>query len=140
MVVLDSSFLIAYYNTRDTHHAAASRAMVQLLAGAWGPGLLLEYVLLEVVTVLLARRGSAIATAVGETLLSAREITFVPCSDLFLDAWNAFRDQGKRGRLSFADAAIVVAAQKEGPGYVLTFDDDFRSCAGVTVLPDRAKR
>lgn len=136
MVVLDSSFLIAYYNIRDTNHAAASRAMVQFLSGVWGPGLLLEYVFLEVVTVLAARRGSAIATSVGDTLLTAREVSFVPCTDLFLDAWKTFRDQGKTGRLSFADAAIVVVAHREGPGYVLTFDEDFRSFAGVTVLPD----
>jgi predicted nucleic acid-binding protein len=133
VVVLDSSFLVAYYNTRDTHHAAAARAMVRLLAGAWGPALLLEYVFLEVVTVLLARRGTATATTVGETLLAAREITFVPCTELFLDAWNAFRDQGSTSRLSFADAAIVVAARREAPGYVLTFDQDFRSVGGVTV-------
>lgn len=134
MVILDSSFLVAYYNLRDLHHAAAARAMVQLLAGAWGRALLLEYVFLEVVTVLLARRGLETAVTVGETLLAAREVEFVPCSDLFLDAWVVFRDQ-VAGELSLADAAIVSAARRERPGHVLTFDEDFRGVAGVTVLP-----
>ena len=53
MVVLDSSFLIACHNTRDVHHAAAAQAMSPLTAGRWDPVLLPEYVLLEVVTVLL---------------------------------------------------------------------------------------
>lgn len=134
MVVLDSSFLIAYYNARDTHHAAAARAMVQLLAGAWGPAVLLEYVFLEVVTVLAARRDRATAVAVGGTLLEAREVTFVPCSERFLEAWDVFR--GAAGRLSFTDAAIVAAARDEQSTSVLTFDADFRDVDGVRVVPE----
>lgn len=137
MVVLDSSFLIAYYNTRDVHHAAASRAMVQLLAGSWGQAWLLEYVFLEVVTVVGARRDRATAAAVGATLLAARELTFLPCSELFLETWAVFREE-PRAPLSFTDAAIVVAARRVAPGNVLTFDDDFRSVEGVTALPSLA--
>ncbi len=134
MVVLDSSFLIAYYNARDAHHAAAARAMVQLLGGAWGTALLLEYVFLEVVTVLLARRNLETAAGVGRTLFDAREVAFVPCSELFFDTWTLFQHQAGRG-LSLTDAAIVVAARREPPGRVLTFDADFREVDGVTVLP-----
>lgn len=133
MVVLDSSFLVAYHNTRDAHHAAAARAMVQLLGGAWGRVLLLEYVFLEVVTVLLLRRGPETAFAVADTLLSAREAHFVSCSDLFLDALTLFRDQ-KHGRLSFVDATIAVVAQRDA-AYVLTFDTDFRAVEGIRVIP-----
>lgn len=136
MVVLDSSFLVAYYNARDAHHAAAARAMVQLLAGAWGRALVLEYVYLEVVTVLQARRGTATATAVGRTLVGAREVTFFPCSELFVEAWETFRRQEGPGPLSFADAAIVVAARRQQPGHVLTFDEDFRGLDGIIVLPE----
>ena len=53
MIVLDSSFLIRFHNERDAHHSAACVLMEQFLAGAWGKGLLLEYVFLEVVTVLM---------------------------------------------------------------------------------------
>lgn len=134
MVVLDTSFLVGYHNERDAHHTAAARAMVQLLAGAWGPALLLEYVFLEVVTVLAVRRNVATAIRVGRTVLAAREITFVPCAELFQGAWALFQDQ--RGTtLSLADSAIVVAARREPPGRVLTFDTDFRALPGVTVLP-----
>jgi len=48
VIVLDSSFLIAYHNERDVHHPAAAEAMQKFLAGAWGRGLLLERVFLEV--------------------------------------------------------------------------------------------
>jgi predicted nucleic acid-binding protein len=134
VVVLDSSFLVAYFNTRDRHHAAASRAMVQFLAGTWGAGLLVEYVFLEVVTVLAARRDRTTATAAGTTLLAARELTFVPGADLFLEAWDVFRED-RAAALSFADAAIVVAARRERPGNVLTFDEDFQGVHGLRALP-----
>lgn len=133
-VVLDSSFLIAYHNTRDVHHAAAARAMAHLVAGKWGRGLLLEYVFLEVVTVLLARRGLDVAIGVGTTLLRAEEVEFLPCSELFLDTLREFSEQPGT-TLSFADAAIVVAARSKAQGRVATFDGGFRSVAGITVLP-----
>src|SRR3990172_7439089 len=85
VIVLDSSFLIAYHNTRDAHHAAAARTMVDLLGGEWGQALLLEYVFLEVVTVLRARRGRDVAVAAADRLLQAREVDFVPCSPLFIE-------------------------------------------------------
>jgi predicted nucleic acid-binding protein len=135
VIVLDSSFLIAYHNTRDAHHAAAARAMVQLVAGRWGQALLLEYVFLEIVTVLLARRGLAVATDVGTALLAAREVELVPCSELFLETLATFRDQA-RERLSFADAAIVTVARRQAPGFVATFDGDFRDVQGVSVVPE----
>lgn len=135
MIVLDSSFLIAYHNTRDVHHAAAARAMAPLVAGRWGEALLLEYVFLEVTTVLHARRGLELATTVATTLLDAREVEFVPCSDFFAETWGTFQAQRDAG-LSFADAAIVTVARRESPGYVASFDEGLRSVEGVTVVPD----
>lgn len=78
MIILDSSFLIAYHNKLDIHHAAAARVMEDLVSEKFGRALLLEYVFLEVVTVLLARPGLSVASAVATTLLQAREIEFVP--------------------------------------------------------------
>lgn len=132
MIVLDSSFLIAYHNTRDVHHAAAARSMVHLVAGKWGDGLLLEYVVLEVVTVLRARVDLETATKVADQLLRARELTFVPCSDLFLETYATFKEEAA---LSFADAAIATVARRHDPGFVATFDDDFRRVRGLTVVP-----
>ena len=133
MVVLDSSFLIAYHNQRDVHHNAAAQIMGELMAGRWGRALLLEYVFLEVVTVLLARRGLEVASAMATTLLQAREVDFVPCSDLFLDTLEAFRGQGDR-KLSFTDAAIVTVAQRSAGGLVATFDNDFQTIQGITLI------
>ena len=65
--------------------------MDQFLAQRWGRGLLLKYVFLEVMTVLMARRDLAVAARVGQILLDAQELDFVPCSDLFAETWRTFR-------------------------------------------------
>ena len=107
--------------------------MGELMAGRWGRALLLEYVFLEVVTALLSRRGLEVASAVATTLLQAREVDFVPCSELFLDTFEAFRNQGDR-KLSFTDAAIVTVAQRSAGGLVATFDNDFQTIQGITMV------
>ena len=133
MIVLDSSFLIAFHNERDVHHSAAIGVMDRLLEGQWGSALLLEYVFLEVVTVLRLRLDLATALVVGEALLRARELQFVPCSELFVEAFETFRTE-RRAVLSFADAAIAKVARRHPPGFLATFDIDFGILDGVTVV------
>ena len=135
MIVLDSSFLIAFHNERDFHHAKACALMHRLLAGAWGQGLLLEYVYLEIVTVLLVRRDLSIATRIGRVLLHAAELEFVPCSDLFLETVEAFSTQAGT-RLSFADAAIAGVARSRADGRILSFDEEFKKVSDLHINPD----
>ena len=132
-IVLDSSFLLAWHNSADVHHAAAARTMVDLQAGRWGTPILLEYVFLEVVTVLLLRRGLDTARTVGDALLAAADTEFVPCSDIFLDSFEAFRGQPD-ATLSFVDAAIAVMARRQLAA-VATFDRGLRALPGIAVVP-----
>jgi predicted nucleic acid-binding protein len=132
VIVLDSSFLVGFHNERDAHHDMASVLMDRFLNGEWGRGLLLEYVFLEVTTVLMVRRDAGVAARVGRLLLDADELDFVPCSDLFSDAFEIFTHQ-RSTRLSFADAAIAHVAQERADGLVLTFDADFSKLPGIRI-------
>lgn len=134
MIVFDSSFLVAYHNERDVHHASAVRVMGRVREGEWGAALLPEYVFLEVTTVIAARLGLKEAVAVGETLLASGEVEFIPCSEFFLDSFDVFRSQPD-GEMSFADAAIVAIARRRGAPFVATYDRDFRRVEGITVIP-----
>lgn len=134
MIVLDSSFLIGFYNERDAHHTAASLLMDQFLAGKWGRGLLLEYVFLEITTVLMLRRDLSSAARVGRILLDAEELELVPCSDLFVQTFESFSNQGG-SRLSFTDAAIASVARSRADGQILSFDEGFRKIASLRVNP-----
>ena len=130
MIVLDSSFLIGFYNDRDAHHAKASSLMRDFLDGRWGKGLLLEYVFLEIVTVLLVRTQLAKAASVAGLLLEAEELEFVPCSDFFAETVKSFTTQRKT-KLSFTDSAIATVALKRSDGLVLTFDKEFRKVRAI---------
>jgi predicted nucleic acid-binding protein len=132
VIVLDSSFLVGFHNEWDVHHQTASALMDQFLAGRWGRGLLLEYVFLEVTTVLLVRRDLNVAARVGNILLEAQELDFVPCSDLFHETFKAFHEQTST-KLSFVDTAIAYVAQQRAGGLVLTFDDELRKLAGIQI-------
>jgi len=135
VIVLDSSFLIAFHNERDVHHPDARSLMDRFLAERWGKGVLLEYVFLEVMTVLLVRRDLATARRVGRILLNAQELDFVPCSDVFSETVESFSTQAGT-RLSFTDAAIVNVARSRAHGLVLTFDQEFRKVDGIQVVAD----
>jgi predicted nucleic acid-binding protein len=76
-----------------------------------------------------------VATEVADVLLGARELEFVPCSGLFLDAVETFQRQ-KRTRLSFVDVAIVNLARDRADGQVATFDRELASVRGITAIPD----
>jgi len=135
VIVLDTSFLVAYHNERDQQHAKAVQAMREFLDdGRWGVGLLLEYVFLEVVTVLLIRRDHAVAANVGERLLNAAELDFIPCSDIFIETTKAFAAQ-RNTQLSFADMAIAVTARAKADSQILTFDAEFKKLPGIRVYP-----
>jgi predicted nucleic acid-binding protein len=106
--------------------------MERFLAGEWGKGLLLEYVFLEVVTVIMLRRDLAAAIRTGRILLEAEELEFAPCSDFFLETVNGFSRQDGT-RLSFVDAALAHAARTRADGQILTFDAEFRKLPSMRV-------
>ena len=108
--------------------------MDDLVAGKWGRALLLEYVFLEVATVLLVRRNLTVASSVASILLQAREVDFVPCSELFFDTLETFRNQSGT-QFSFADASIIAAARRYEASSIATFDREFAGLKGLTVVP-----
>ena len=133
-IVLDTSFLVAYHNERDGHHARALEVMERVTAREWQTTLLPEYVFLELMTVLARRRDLATAVSAGEWLLAVEELEFVPCSEVFLDVFDLFgRLQGMDP--SFTDAAIVAIARRRGIDRVATFDRDFLQVKGLEVVP-----
>jgi predicted nucleic acid-binding protein len=137
VIVLDSSFLCAWHNDRDVHHGEAREVMQRFLAGEWGKGLLLEYVFLEVVTVLLARRGRQAALDAAEQLLGATEVELVLCSDIFVEVLDTFRSQSGRA-LSFTDAALVTVARRLETPTIATFDREL-AVEGVDIVPSHSE-
>ncbi len=134
MIVLDSSFLVALHNASDVHHARAAGTMAEIDAGRHGRALLLEYVLVEVATVVLMRRDLTTALRVCDALLQAEDVDFVAGAEVLDDALAVFRHQSG-GRLSLVDAAIVAVARSRADGLVATFDRALAAVEGIAALP-----
>ncbi len=74
-------------------------------------------------------------------MLDSREVDFLPCSGIFLEAFETFvRQDGPT--LGFTDAAIVTAALSQPQAVVATFDRELARVEGIAAVPgrERAKR
>lgn len=132
MAFLDTSFLVAYYNAHDAHHAAARDAMARLAEE--GSHSLLDYVLAETLTVTGARAGMAAARQAADDLTTAEEFALAPGTGHLGKGLKRFLLQPKLG-LSFVDAVLVEAALASADPRVATFDRDFRKVDGIEVVP-----
>ena len=55
MILLDASFIIAYFNEADVNHAKALRMAKDIDDGKYGPTVITGYIFDEVITVMLYR-------------------------------------------------------------------------------------
>lgn len=133
-IVLDASLLIAVRNERDMHHRTSLQVMDRILEGAWGQALLPEYVVVEVTSTILKKGGLDAAVRAAEDMLLAEEFEFVPCSEFFLPAHQAFTAQTGT-ELSIPDQAIMAIARQRGADRVATFDRGFRKVRGLKTVP-----
>lgn len=130
VLLLDTSVLVAAHNEDEGHHAAAKRLLEAIAADRWDAVLLHEYVFLELVTVLAARRSFQVAVRAGEALLTSSKVELVASSEDFSAVWETFRGQ-PRGKLSFADAALVSLARTRKATHIATFDKDLLRASGL---------
>ena len=133
MIVLDTSFLVAFANSRDHHHEAAAAVWPQLSAGAFGPILLSEYVVVETATVLAARAGLALAVAVVDLLLAADDVELVLQGRRISSVHATFAAQPEF-ELSFVDAALLDLIDNRGATHLATFDRQLARHASAIVV------
>jgi len=133
MILLDSSFLIAYLNEADINHAKALRMAKDIDDGKYGPTIITDYIFDEVITVMLyrTRKLKQVAEA-GEMLLRANRLFSID-RDTFDLTWGTFKEQ-KRTMLSFTDCASIAVCRTNGISNVATFDEEFRRSEGLSVI------
>ena len=129
MIILDTSFIVSYFNTRDQNHPKA----VKLMKEIHEPLCLTDYIFGEVVTVSLIRLKSLDRAAkIGEILLKSLKIIDVEKIS-FDKAWNLFCKQ-KATLLSFTDCTTVSVMQESDIEKIATFDVDFDKIRGIKVI------
>jgi len=129
MIILDSSFIVSYFNTRDQNHPQA----IKLMKKIHEPLCMTDYIFSEVVTVSLTRLKSLDgASKIGEILLKSMKMIGVEKSS-FDNAWSLFCKQ-KETVLSFTDCTTVSIMQENNIEKIATFDEDFGKISGIEVI------
>lgn len=129
-VIVDTSVLVAAFNERDAQHDRALALVEQLRSGQHGEAFTTDFILDEVVTVLLARTGRhAAAVQALDFILPADPSTAWIAIDLvgeeaFFRALEAFRRSSRR-ELSFTDWTTVTVVRDGRADAVISFDGDF---------------
>ena len=132
MIVIDTSVLVAYFNTRDINHQEARFALESVVNGRWGKALLPECVFIETVSVVKEKLSPLAAIQIGEHLRRVHHFDFIPTSDLFRSAWKEFQSD-QTSRLNFTDHIVAFMARQRSGGKILTFDSAFRDIPGIVI-------
>ena len=132
MIMLDSSFLIAYHNTKDKNHKQASELMPRIASGEYGKVNITDYIFDETATYLAAKQGLGKAITIGTYLLGASELIGITKND-FEEAWSLFKSQ-RNTHLSFTDCTIIIAMRANSITKLATFDGDFGKFSDLSTV------
>lgn len=132
MIMIDSSFLIAYNNVKDKNHERASELMPKIVSGEFGEVSVTDYVFDETATYIAAKQGLSKAIIVCANILQANELIGVT-KEVFDGAWELFRHQ-RNTNMSFTDCTNVISMRANRIEYIASFDGDFRSLKDIEVV------
>ncbi|MCL4381042.1 MAG: PIN domain-containing protein [Candidatus Marsarchaeota archaeon] len=132
MIFLDASFIVAYINANDQNHERALKIAKDIDSGMYGPQVLSEYILDEVMTVLLARmKNYELTVSTGKTL---RKYIFIKSNETLLEkTWQIFFTQ-KKPYISFTDCNTIGACESERITKLATFDDRLGKKSGLAII------
>lgn len=133
MIILDTSFIVSYYNTRDENHKKAVELMKDIINRKYGNLYITDYIFDESVTVVLIRLKSLSRTIeIGESIRKSTEMIEIE-KDIFEKAWKLFKEQ--RGTaLSFTDCTTLNIMKTKDVKNIVTFDEDFKRVKGINVI------
>jgi len=130
MIMLDTSFVVAYFNTRDQNHDSAIKT-AKILARQNHELYVTDYLFGEIVTVSLVRlKNLEKATHIGKIILEYCNLIHVD-KEIFDHAWKIFSEQ--KLRLSFVDCTTIVAMKSQKMQQIATFDNDFNNVEGIEI-------
>lgn len=126
---MDTGVLVAFHNTRDLNHDAATRLVKSIAGGEMGPAYTTDYVFDEAVTVALTRTGRPdLAVSLGRFILGQGTPPFMEMVNIdeetFARAWTLFTRHSQRG-LSFTDCASLATMETMRIERIASFDTDF---------------
>lgn len=132
MILLDTSFLVAYYNERDVHHKKAKEIMDKIYEEEYGETYINDYIFDELSKVLWVRFGDL--KKVINTCEPIKKILTVEADkNLFERAWQIFKNQESTS-FSFTDCFILSSMEGKKIKHIATFDKDFSKIKDIIVV------
>jgi len=133
MIVLDTSFIVSYFNERDENHTKATELMESVANLKFGPIYMTDFIFDETVTISFIRLKSlAKAVEIANYLLKSLRIIEVEKTD-FYKAWEIFKKQ-KNTDFSFTDCTTISVMRDNEIKNIATFDEDFQRIKVINVV------
>lgn len=130
-IFLDTSFLVAFYNTRDQHHNQARTFIAETDRDI--SFVISDYIFDEILTVLLVRGGKFLSIEVGQLIVDDDRIDLLSINEqVFQKAWLVYhRFQDKEW--SFTDCTSYVLMKNLSIMTGASFDEHFKQFGFRTV-------
>jgi len=133
---VDTNAIVAYFYRRSNNHEEIRTVIEAIGSGelSYYPLLANEYVLDEVVSILLSRADTRVAHEAVERILAEDTFRVLDVETGLVDrAIERFRDYDDQA-ISLTDHVIDQQARDYSVDHILTYDTDFRTL-GLTVIP-----
>jgi predicted nucleic acid-binding protein len=133
MILLDSSFLIAYLDERDKNHGHALKIQKDIDDGKYGTMIITDYIFDEVLTRMLRSINDIGKLAkCGDSILDNIDMNRVD-ENIFDYSWKIFKEQ-KGTRFSFTDCTNIAVCRTNGISAICTFDNEFTKMKDLNII------
>ncbi len=132
MILLDASFLYAYYNEQDVHHRRAIELSKELKQTP-NEIIILDYIFDEVMSVSLNRlKNINKVKIIGNDILSSLGISYIN-EETFQKAWNIFSNQ-LNTHFSFTDCILIAFMNIYNINSLVSFDKEFLNIKDINLI------
>ena len=129
MILIDTSFFIAFINSRDRNNSRAKVIMQELFDGIYGLRITLDYVLDEAITTTWVRTKNQQMVEKMYQLINGRNSSFdLRLVDIKLidDTWINYQKYfSVKKPISFTDSMLISFAKKNNVNQIVSFDNEF---------------
>ena len=121
-VLLDTSFFVAYINTRDRNHQRSRELAADIFSGKYGQVVITDHIFDETITTCMHRvNNMPEIERLGEHILDSEIELFRVNEELFRETWDMF----KKYHYSFTDCTSAAFSKKYQVAYIVTFEHHF---------------
>ena len=123
-ILIDTSFLVAYSNTRDKNHDRSKNIAKDIFSGKYGSVVITDHIFDETITTCSSRiKKMSQVERLGDYILNSEFELVQIDSKLFNDSWTLFKEY----HYSFTDCTSATFSKKYGIKYIASFDHHFDS-------------